>query len=325
MKEINDELACIAKAFENSITQSATATETERPRLTSDAVRSLVSSLTEVGKQVDGNPQSCKEAREHFRECIYDLSIRGHLWHRGLVKPNGYAGDYVLLDSIYRNELNGSDAIGQELDRAFLTSPLAETVRCRKEALVKTLLEEIDVAGCGQVSFIDLACGPCRDVQDVLSKVQLVTPSFRCIDHDPAALQYASEVLGPLLMEDVQLEHGNVLRISGCVTTYPRTSVYSVGLIDYLGDRLASLAIRKWWKLVGNQGILVLTAKDRFTYDPTFYDWMADWKFVPRTEKNFVALLLSATGCSPKDVCLSRDKTGVSIQGVIKKRSYPKK
>ncbi len=60
-------------------------------------------------------------------------------------KPRGYAGDYLAIDGLYRNQPGGKGRLGPMMDRMFLQTPPAVAVRNRR----KLLADEIGPDGPG--------------------------------------------------------------------------------------------------------------------------------------------------------------------------------
>lgn len=60
---------------------------------------------------------------------------------------------------------------------------------------------------------------------------------------------------------------------------------------------------------------MLTTIKDRCRYNPVFYDWMTDWTFIDREERQFLDLLVSAEVTKDK-LQFQREDTGVSIMAV---------
>jgi SAM-dependent methyltransferase len=258
---------------------------------------------------------------------LQELCAIGPLWNRGLTKPRGYPGDFEMLHSIYRNLPIAVDPVGRELDRAFLESPLAKTVRGRKKLLVNYLRQVISDSVTGDCRVLDLACGPSVDVAEILCGSRTDgSVHFVCVDQDSDAIAFSQSLLSTTLPTNshvVDFLKANVLRLRACANSpirEPFTVVYSVGLLDYVPDNLASLALRNWWRMVAPGGRLVLTIKDRDRFDPTFYDWLADWTFIPRTEQDFFRLLKDSLGlceCQPESL---REEMGISVMAIVRKR-----
>ena len=314
-----------ARDFERAIDNSACSPEEGRANLTLVAVEQLVDRLKRIDSEIGSDTELGRELRVAFRSELQKLCAMGPLWNRGLTKPRGYPGDFETLHSLYRNLPIAADPIGRELDRAFLESPLARTVRGRKKLLVTYLRQVVSDCAKDPCRLLDLACGPSVDVAEVLCGSERDgSIHFVCVDQDADAIAYAQSLLGNTKNKCVvDFLKANVLRVRPCADTLLREPfhvVYSVGLLDYVPDNLSSIALRNWWRMLAPGGRLVLTMKDRDRYDPTFYDWLADWTFIPRTKRNFLRLLKESLGLSECEIELLREETGVSVMAIMHKQ-----
>lgn len=315
----------IAHTFEQEIFRSARASEEdEKIRLTTHAVENLVESLRNIDLEIDDNRELAENLRKIFRLELQTLCSRGPLWNHALKKPYGYPGDFEILNAIYRNVPIAREPVGYELDRAFLMSPLAEAVRNRKTAVVSTLFRKIQLMAEDNVKILNLACGPGIDVAELLNTDLPSSLSIVCIDHEKKALDFAKNVIGQKPTHKILYHQANILRLrtlTNLEITTPVDIIYSIGLLDYVPDRLISIVLRNWWRMLRSGGVLLLTIKDRDKYDPTFYDWMADWTFIPRVERQFTTLLSENLKISENQIELQRDKTGVTIVASVIKEN----
>jgi extracellular factor (EF) 3-hydroxypalmitic acid methyl ester biosynthesis protein len=58
-------------------------------------------------------------------------------------KPRGYAGDYLAIDGLYRNEPGGKGRLGPVVDRMFLQTPPAVAVRNRRKLLADEIVRTV--------------------------------------------------------------------------------------------------------------------------------------------------------------------------------------
>ncbi len=100
-----------------------------------------------------------KNFREHFK--------RGEYCTRSIEKPYGYAGDFRIIDSIYANDPDSS-GLERLYDNYFLASEISRSVRARKEDFKILLKELISEKGKRPVNIMNLGCGPCREIYELL-------------------------------------------------------------------------------------------------------------------------------------------------------------
>ena len=71
--------------------------------------------------------------------------------------------------------------------------------------------------------------------------------------------------------------------------------------------------------LLSEGGKMILAFKDCDTYDKTVYDWICDWQFIERSERQ-VFDLLGDSGISEDALAVSRDASGIILFCVITKK-----
>ena len=102
-----------------------------------------------------------RAAQAAYRAAIAPWFDRSWLMHRAKFKPKGYPGDYAILTAIY-DRLPKSPGIGGYLDLYFLNTQLGRAVPARLRAVREFLIRELGQRG-GEVSVLNVACGPCRE------------------------------------------------------------------------------------------------------------------------------------------------------------------
>ncbi len=201
------------------------------------------------------DPDQIKSAKQRFLLEFKDFVRFGSLNRLVMDKLYGYAGDFYVIDQIYQKN---PKTIGFErcMDEHFLNSPASVATRNRKEDFKGYLINFIRPLNT-EVRIMNLACGPCRDVVEMLTTLKsnhdFCLNSKKiiidCIDHDVNALNYAKRILDAHVNElvpniTIRLVQKNALRISLAknVKKYlpeEYNLIYSTGLFDYLEDKLA--------------------------------------------------------------------------------------
>ena len=142
--------------------------------------------------------------------------------------------------------------------------------------------------------------------------------NIACADLDEEALAYVQEQVIPTLpfTMEMQLFKHNALKIGNSalnVETFgKRDVIYSVGLFDYIPDRLLVRMLAGLRESVAPGGVIYLAFKDSNYYDPSPYQWLVDWYFHQRTEAECRQLLQQA-GYAVDELELTRDDTGSII------------
>ncbi len=129
-----------------------------------------------------------------FKE-IFPYFMRSRFAQRTYFKPKGYAGDFLMMEAIYRNVPEGDGNLGILVDAHCLQCPPARAVRGRRRMLASLLGRYAGplLAEGRRVRIMNLACGSNRELFDFLAACG--STSFveaTCIDADRDALEFTN-------------------------------------------------------------------------------------------------------------------------------------
>ena len=77
--------------------------------------------------------------------------------------------------------------------------------------------------------------------------------------------------------------------------------VYSIGLADYLPERVLKRLILFSFNLLKENGKIIIAHKDSKAYKPLAPDWWCDWKFYRRSEEEVIDIFKN---CGIKDYAM---------------------
>ena len=172
-------------------------------------------------------PACCRVFRE-----TYPYFALSRLVDRSYVKPRGYAGDYLTLQMVYDDDPGGDRRLGPYIDRWFLDIPASRAVKNRRQ-LIRDIILMAHANDGRPTRITSLACGPARELSDVLDDDDHPDLRATCDDIDNEALTHAQNV--------AHRTEANVVRLALWRETLRlrnQVLVYSVGLVDYLRDDL---------------------------------------------------------------------------------------
>jgi extracellular factor (EF) 3-hydroxypalmitic acid methyl ester biosynthesis protein len=224
-----------------------------------------------------------------------------------LAKPHGYAGDFEMMDKIYRQEVSG-DPRFRDWDVFFHAQSAPTAVRNRVPYVVSFMERALARLDRRPLRVLDLACGPAQHLSRWLSDNPAAPVEILCVDQDARALERAAEVCRHAGRR-VRFEQANVLRF---VPQDTYDLVWSSGLFDYLSDRVfIRLAARFRWALRPGGEI----ALGNFAPEPAaraYMELVADWDVLYRRESDLLRLGALA-GAAPGEAWVGRDPTGVNL------------
>ena len=198
-----------------------------------------------------------------FKE-VYPYFMRSRFAERAFFKPNGYAGDYLMVEMIYRNRPDGDGKLGKIVDGWLLNAAPARAVRGRMEFLpgqltriTRNLLDQ------DRIDIMNLACGPNRELFQFLARCSYTEKIHAtCVDIDLSALQYIDEKIDVFPHKaTIRLMNENLLKwIQGCVRHNfgKQDIVYASGLANYLDERLLLAMLNRCHSTLKPGGYLVI-------------------------------------------------------------------
>jgi SAM-dependent methyltransferase len=263
-----------------------------------------------------------KATRSYFRKRTHAMLSKSYGVNRFRTWPQGYQGDYKTLETIYKNTPL-SVGIGYYLDKYMTTWQLADALRGRIEKLSELLRDELSSRVNPRV--LDIACGSCREILDLVPEIKQSGATVTCIDLDEDALAFSTDRLSftDLPPGQVTLIKYNALRMFDLDIARAEFGnqdiIYSVGYFDYLPDDFLGKMLRTLFTLLNPGGKLIAAFKDAGRYRSQEYHWIVDWDgFLQRTTTDFERILAAAD--IPKSALTEhRDRTGIIIFYTITK------
>lgn len=243
--------------------------------------------------------------------------LHGDYIRWSLEKPYGYAGDFKIIDDIYRNTPK-TDGFDRLYDNYFQMSSISVAVRNRKEDFKKTILKNISTSKNKNIKIMDLACGPCEEVVDIFNlsgKCDLSGVEYHCYDSDDRAIEFSKKRLKNI--ENVKFFNENAVRLAlkkdvGAYIPYRYDVIYSTGLFDYFDYRICVRLVQNLKKLLAPGGLLAISdVRDKFSNPSVhFMEWVGDWNLVYRDDENFRQVFCEA-GFQKENLKIGYEQQGI--------------
>lgn len=280
--------------------------------------------IFEMENLASGDEDRVYKLKRFFVERFRDEFLAGEYASWSLKKPVGYAGDYWIIDEIYKNA-PASFGYKRLHDNYFQMSAISNAVRNRKEDFKRFMVATAQSKKNSRPRILNVASGPCREVYELLKKGEFKDSNvvFHCVEQDPKAIEYAQGLLGG--EPRVKFFQQNAVRLALSKDIHGSLEgeydfIYSTGLFDYL-DRRVSLRLAKNLKeLLSPGGVLAVSdVRDKFSNPSVYYmEWVGDWNLVYRDDDDFRRIFLEA-GFAPHSLACKYEQQGV-MQYVLAKR-----
>jgi extracellular factor (EF) 3-hydroxypalmitic acid methyl ester biosynthesis protein len=206
-------------------------------------------------------------------------------------KPRGYAGDYLSIYNIYMNVAKGTGRLGPVMDRMFLDMPPSRAVRNRRGIFAREIVQSVNMVSEGAVKVMCMASGPATEVFDAFA----VLPDksrlrVTLLDIDLQALAFVDDLRSrEKLAAQITLVNENLIALflgRGKTRVDPQHLIYSIGLIDYLNDKLVHKLLQYAYDSLASGGRVILGNFHPRNPAKEFMDYVLEWNLIHRTEED---------------------------------------
>lgn len=238
--------------------------------------------------------------KQIFVKRIRELFARGVCCEWSIRKPFGYAGDFKIIDDIYKNNLTitGFDRL---FDNYFQMSAISVAVRNRKEDFKRIIMNFIEEKAGKKINIMNLASGPARGVKELISRENFPNDSVTidCYDNEQKAIEYAGHLLNH--PRNVNFFKMNAVKMAlrkniNSMVDKKYGIIYSTGLFDYFAKGIAIRLVANLKRLLMDGGkLLVASVRDKYSNPSVhFMEWAGDWNLVYRSDEEFRNIFIQA-------------------------------
>lgn len=261
-----------------------------------------------------------KFIRLHLGSLIYDAPFA----NRAFYKPRGYAGDYEMMNHLYRSESVGETLFDQCMHRYLIEEPAAQAVKNRGLYLFEKIKQTVAKSSKSKIRILAVASGPAKEQQLFLqncSEFSGKNVEFVCIDQDDESLKHAQRELHNIerfARTGHQFKFINLAIKNILVKGLPEGDfdlIYTAGLFDYFTDIVATSAARTLFNGLADSGEMIIG--NFSTANPTraLMEMILDWHLIYRSHEDMIRLF-SNIG---KSVEVEQEKLGINLFAIIKK------
>lgn len=257
--------------------------------------------------------------RSYYKAQILPLLEHSPLLRRAHVKPLGYAGDYEMMNMLYRDHAEGASLFGKLLNMYAAQERAAQANINRLTYLGNKIRSAIEVRG--RVRLASIGCGPARELSVLLEQYpelgQFIEVAL--IDQEERVLTFCERTLSPLAVKTglkVQFIGESVRRL---LTTRKlkdalgeRDFIYSAGLFDYLNHRSFGALLSVLYDALAPSGHLIVGNVASHNPSRFFMEYCLDWFLIHRSPAE---LREYAEALSPRPIRIEVDAepTGVNL------------
>ena len=284
--------------------------------MTYSKVPSLIKNLT---------PDQMKWATDFARAQIGHLVYGAPFANRAYFKPRGYAGDYEMMNHLYRDELVGKTLFDQCMHKYFIDEPAGAAVKNRGQYLFEKISELFSATPkTTPLKVLSVASGPAMEQQLFLqngAQLHGRPAEFTCLDQDEESLKHAQRQLQSIdrfVKSGFNFKFNNMairnVIAAGCPDK-DYDMIYSAGLFDYFTEPVAQMAAQKMLDSVKPGGRVIIGNFSKDNPCVPFMELILDWHLIYRSEEDLLRIF---KGMGSK-IWVEKEPLGVNLFVVIQK------
>lgn len=246
-----------------------------------------------------------QEELDRIRNALGDAISLNTMQGFSLGKPHGYAGDFEIIDRIYRQWLSEHPSLVR-WDRFFHWQPATKAVRNRK-SYFHQLLTRMS-ARHKPLHVLKLGVGPGRSMFEWLESNPNVQVHFECVELDYKAISFAQQ-LNALHLDRVSFCQQNALVFR------PRKKyhlIWIAGLFDYFDDRVFVKVAKRMLPAIADGGELVIGNFSLENPSRAYMETLDAWVLRHRAPETLVQLL-EKSGAHPSTITIRAEPEGVNL------------
>ncbi len=255
--------------------------------------------------------------RSYFHKQLWHLIKQSPFAYRCYTKPLGYAGDYEIMDALYRDPYKGDTLFGKLWNKYLCSyNRAARAYRNR----ISFLIEQIGSATRkGEQEkknsrILSMACGPANELVAFIDRSEISNyADLTIVDREPEALYFAHEMLleAKALKERrtkinayyIPLKQFFSLPVSQFYPINQQDLIYCSGLFDYLGDVGCRRALKRFFEMLCEGGKLIIGNFDPCNELKAGMKYCLDWHVRHRTQADLILLAERSVGTASRIYC----------------------
>ncbi len=201
---------------------------------------------------------------------LHPLILIAPFTHRIYTKPLGFAGDYMMIHMIQKDQTKIKlDLYSKFINTYYTSIPIATSVKNRTDNLVKLISEGVKKAEKENREFnsLSIGCGPALEIKRFIKNNNpKIKCNFELLDFNEETLNFAKSEAE----KEIKNSNFSISKNLNSVHTMLKNAVnnniekkydlvYCSGLFDYLSDKICAKLTQMFFKMVKNNGTVLVT------------------------------------------------------------------
>jgi extracellular factor (EF) 3-hydroxypalmitic acid methyl ester biosynthesis protein len=241
--------------------------------------------------------------------------------HRAKKKPLGYAGDYEMMNMLYREHAEGATLFGKVMN-LFATNLVSARANINRIGYIgEQLRAAIAKSSAPRVRIASIGCGPAQEIWSFLSKYPELGSRLdvALIDQEERAIAHCERTLAPL----AAATHARIRVIKESARRLLTDRklgmalgecdlIYSAGLFDYLGDRSFGALLHVLYGALKPTGRLLVGNVAAHNPDRHVLEYLTEWYLYHRSPEELRDLARALTP-APAATFVDAEPTGINL------------
>lgn len=291
-------------------------------------VAHMVEARDELARLVSTVPESDQALhRDYFRLHVLPLLMESPLLRRSYTKPLGYAGDFEMMNMLYRDAVEGSSLFAKAMNIYAASEAAGQATRNRVDYFGDRIRAEVAKSSRDRIRIASIGCGPAREIATLLERTPEVGHRLEIalLDQDERSITYCEKTLTPLAQSTgarIQFVRESVRRLLATRTLGAalgqREFVYSAGLFDYLSDRSFSQLMASLYSALDEGGTMAIGNFSINHPSRWMMEYYCDWFLILRSREQLAAFAQELDP-APSSVVIEAEPAGVNLFLVVQR------
>ena len=258
----------------------------------------MTQAARELTLLVRGVPDDQEAAWRNFiRSNLVHLIDRSPFMKRALHKPLGYAGDYEMMNMLYRDHAEGSSLFGKAMN-VWVTQEAAAQANINRIELLQSYVQDALAAKPeARVRIASIGCGPAHEIASILQRCPELGPRLdvALIDQEERSIAFCERTLSPLANRTgarIQFIRESIRRLLVAKELSralgQRELVYSAGLFDYLNERSFNALLAALYETVVPGGVLAVGNVAINNPSRAIMEYFYEWFLIHRSREDLL-------------------------------------
>ncbi len=273
--------------------------------------------LDDSVKHLDVKDENYIKYLKYFQNALHGFLLLSPFINRVFYKPLGYAGDYEMMNMIYKNVPQGESLFAKVMDKYTLYIELSTANRDR----IPYLLDKIKKIVLGnkgsenkRIKITSIASGPCIEIQEFMKDDLADYCDFTLLDISSEALEYSKGKLESLKKKykrktNFKFLNESVYEVIKKADVRDRIEknqhfIYSSGLFEYLTENSCKRLMKVLFEKIDENGLFIIGNYSKGSNLIKYMELGGEWFLFYRSEEDLKALASNLPNI--KDVFVER-------------------